>query len=419
MSQVKPGKGRQDPLRLWEASQRKGVISSQTACSVIIPQYGHAGLTLDCLDGIERHLLPVFPALDLIVVDDASPDDAAAQVVRRFGHRLRMLRAKTNQRFAKSCNWGATQARGRMLVFLNNDTQTFQNWLTPLLTALDASPDVGIVGAKLLYPHGPVQHAGLEWLRDGTVPFHPVHRGVGLSRRDSTVSQSQEMPAVTGACFGICREDFWRWGGFDEQYVLGGEDVDLCMTAHTFGKRIWYEAHAELVHRESQTRQGPDMAQRDLDNLLKLNLKWLARGVVPQLLSPPDIPTDAPLSLLVIGRNNLVQVWQLLTAFARQGRRGDRIFWVDTGSVDGTQWLLPLIARQAPPVFHALSVRPGGPSLETQLFAQAPTPMLLWNVPPTDVDPFGFDGLWDGWRDRIRQGRLPPKRLMLFVDAAD
>src|SRR5258705_12380858 len=120
-----------------------------TKCSIIIPVFNHAALTRQCLAALEGE-----PA-ETIVVDDASTEPVASTI-----------RHETNTGFAQSCNDGAAAARGQFLVFLNNDTIPQPGWLDALTRYADTHPAAAVVGAKLVYPAGTIQHAGVVICQD-------------------------------------------------------------------------------------------------------------------------------------------------------------------------------------------------------------------------------------------------------------
>ncbi len=175
--------------------------------------------------------------------------------------------------FAETCNEGAAKAnqpnesfivnrvvatRGPdMLVFLNDDTVCHPGWLD----ALTRRHRWGIVGAHLTYPDGTTQHSGV-FLRDnnGLEAFNRLRE-----------APSGEVPAVTGACLMIRREIWDALGGFDESFVNGYEDVDLCLRAREAGHRVWYAADSEVTHLESQSEGRFDHAA---DNIRLLQERW-------------------------------------------------------------------------------------------------------------------------------------------------
>ena len=139
---------------------------------------------------------------------------------------MQVIRNQDNLGFAKACNQGARAARGEYLVFLNNDTIPLNGWLTALIEEVRTHSDVAVVGSKLLYEDGTIQHAGVAFSREWFLPYH-IYRG--FDAHAASVSRRRELDCVTAACMLVRREAFEEVGGFDEGYRNGFEDVDLCL----------------------------------------------------------------------------------------------------------------------------------------------------------------------------------------------
>ncbi len=151
-------------------------------------------------------------------------------------------------------NWGAELSQGAVLVFLNNDVKIIdENWLFEL-AQWASKPEIGIVGAKLLYPDRKIQHAGIVMGMEG----HASHVFGGDPECASGIFGSTEWYrnyyAVTGACMAMRRELFYTLGGFDVDYKLAFGDVELCMRAVEHGYRVLYNPFARLIHYEGKSR---------------------------------------------------------------------------------------------------------------------------------------------------------------------
>jgi GT2 family glycosyltransferase len=223
-----------------------------TRCSVIIPVFNLATVTRQCLD----HLLDDQPARcdwELIVVDDASRDNTA-DVLQAYGNSIRVVTHRENTGFATACNDGARAATGDLVVFLNNDTIPLSGWLDALVAYAGAHPRAHIVGSKLLYPDGTVQHAGIAIDHDR----QPRHIYVGFPGDHPAVNRPRPVQMVTGGCFLISTELFRALGGFDAAYENGFEDVDLCMRVRAGGGEVHYCPASTLVHLESISERVSD-----------------------------------------------------------------------------------------------------------------------------------------------------------------
>jgi GT2 family glycosyltransferase len=226
------------------------------AVSVIVPVHGRAQLTQRCLDMVLAEL----PAeAELLVVDDASPDETPG-LLAGYGDAIGSVRLEENVGFARACNEGADRADGELLVFLNNDVEPIAGWLEALRRHAEANPRAAAVGAKLLYPNGTVQHAGVVFGQDG----YPHHLYAGFPGEHPAVNRSRPLQAVTGACLLVCRTAFEAAGGFDPGYLNSLEDVDLCLRLGEGGGEIHYCHEAVLVHLESASRGRSDRFERSV-----------------------------------------------------------------------------------------------------------------------------------------------------------
>ena len=218
-------------------------------CSVVIPTYNGAALTTACLDALLAHP-PTTCDWSIVVVDDASPQDPSAALAA-YERDITYLRLERNRAFAGACNAGA-RAGGETdyIVFLNNDTIPAAGWLDVLVQEAERDPGLAAVGAKLLFPNGQIQHAGLAIHQNG-LPFHLY---MGFDAGHPAVNHDRDVVGVTGACLLIRADDFATLGGFDEAYVNAFEDVDLCLRLRERGRRIRYCHRSVVIHLESVTR---------------------------------------------------------------------------------------------------------------------------------------------------------------------
>jgi GT2 family glycosyltransferase len=234
-------------------------------CSIVIPVFNRAELTEQCLVNLADATSDA--TFEVILVDNASTD-GTSDLLAKLGGDVQVIRNTENLGFAAACNQGARAARGRHLVFLNNDTVPLRGWLGPLLAELDADPEVAVVGAKLLFADDTIQHAGVLFSRELPMPYHVFYRAPAAT---PAVNHRRELQCVTGACMALRRTVFDALGGFDEGYRNGFEDVDFCLRVRARGGRVVYQPASTLYHLESQT---PGRKANDHVNAARLMERW-------------------------------------------------------------------------------------------------------------------------------------------------
>lgn len=252
-------------------------------CTIVIPLFNNVEYTYACL----ARLAEVTPdeLYEVVLVDNGSTD-ATSELLEQLEGDVTIIRNEQNVGFSHACNQGAAAARGRSLLFLNNDTVPHDGWLEPLLAALD-EPGVGIVGAKLLFPNGTIQHGGVLVIDDPTLPLPllPVHLFHETAGDTAEANMRRDLTAVTGACMLVRRELFETCNGFDEEYWNGFEDIDLCLRVGELGWRIVYEPASTLMHHESVS--GPERFAKQEQNLARLNSQWRDR-LLPEAVRCDD-----------------------------------------------------------------------------------------------------------------------------------
>ncbi|HET7681765.1 MAG TPA: glycosyltransferase [Xanthobacteraceae bacterium] len=223
--------------------------------SIVIPTRNRAHLLAACTRGLKE--TTDYPSFNVVVVDNGSSQPRARALLDdlRADARYRILDRPEPFNYAKLSNDGARATNSPMLVFLNNDIRMIDaSWLKTLVR-LAMKPQVGVVGAKLLFPNHKIQHAGIV-LGMGGISGH-IYR-----RRRSDVNgylkqaaNTREMAAVTGACIAIERRKFEAVGGFDaENLPVDLNDIDLCLRVAERGWTNVWAADAVLIHMQSASR---------------------------------------------------------------------------------------------------------------------------------------------------------------------
>ncbi len=232
--------------RLWRDTPFAGLVS------IIIPTAGTGGLVRRAIASIRE--TTTREQVEIVVLDNAPASERAlkAWLARIADQVLAMPGAFNWSRFN---NHAAVRARGDMLLFLNDDIEArAPGWLEALLEHA-VRREVGVVGAKLLYPDGKVQHAG-QYLAE----THARHAFRFADGNDGgpfgLASVAREMSSVTGACQMVRRDVFERLGGFDEAHDVVNNDLDFCLRAQAAGLSVIYTPHAELMHHELASRAG-------------------------------------------------------------------------------------------------------------------------------------------------------------------
>lgn len=231
--------------------------------SIIIPLFNRWDLTQQCLATLLTQLNP--DQDELILVNNASTDATAAELAKLTG--VRVINNDVNQNFSGACNQGAAIATGDILVFLNNDTVPFDGWLDAIREEF-TKPEVAIVGAKLIYPNGTIQHAGVCTMRENCFPYHPYR---GMAGDIPEVNRRRELRIVTGACMATTPAWFTRMGMFDNLFRNGGEDVDYCLKVWSAGGKVIYQPKCCLIHFESQSPGRMDFNEA---NCVKYKELW-------------------------------------------------------------------------------------------------------------------------------------------------
>ena len=257
-------------------------VQRTPSVTIVIPVHGKSALTRRCLQTLQSSDLPA--GVEVLVVDDASPDDTAT-VLADFPD-VAVLSRGQQSGFAGACNDGVAAARTEWVCLLNNDTEPQPGWLQALLTDVSGNPGTAAVGARLLFPGGSVQHAGVVIGRDR----HPHHAYVGFPGDHPAVLRSRDMQVVTAACLLLHRQTFLALGGFDRGFRNGHEDVDLCLRLRAAGHRVRYCADAVVTHLESATRgRGGRQAAENARRYLQ---RWA------DVVEPDDLETYAADDLL-------------------------------------------------------------------------------------------------------------------------
>ena len=325
--------------------------------SIVIPVFNKVEYTRKCLEALSLNT-PLEVTYEVIIVDNASTDGTAALLAQLEGD-VHVIVNQQNLGFAKACNQGAEVANGQYLLFLNNDTEPLPGWLEPMIEVLEQDPQVGVVGSRLLYPDGTLQHAGVMVAEDRRhgLPLNCLHRFHRLPADHPPANLKEDVQVVTGAALMIRRTLFAEVGGFDERYWNGNEDVDLCFTLAQKGWRIVYQPESCLIHHESVS--GEERWSKLNENIRLLLQRWTGK-VVPDVLINSDghqvphparlgaVEVEDKISIILLGFNLLAFTKLCVESVLMNSDAPFELILVDNGSVDGTrEYFQDLAARDA------------------------------------------------------------------------
>ncbi|MBN1758818.1 MAG: glycosyltransferase [Chitinispirillaceae bacterium] len=199
---------------------------------------------------------------EVIIVDNASGDNSQSLITSEFPD-IRWIQLKHNIGFGKACNVGARNAQGKYLLLLNPDTMIARNTLSIAFRFMEAHPEIGLLGPKILNPDGSLQASCKRGFPTPSVTFYHF---TGLSRffpNSKRFGQynltymdpntSAPVDAVSGSFMLMPRALFLKIGGFDERFFLYGEDLDLCYRIKESGHAVWYHPQTQIIHRKGKS----------------------------------------------------------------------------------------------------------------------------------------------------------------------
>jgi O-antigen biosynthesis protein len=271
--------------------------------SIIVPTRDKLNLVRPCLESVRANT--DYGRFEIIVIDKGSVERRTADYFDELGRdpRVRVLPRPGPYNFSAINNFAAREARGSYLCLLNNDTEVIEpRWLTEMMRYA-VRPDIGAVGAKLLYADGSLQHAGVV-VGVGGVAGH-IHRSLPAGEPGYFCQPhvAQFVSAVTAACLVVDKRKFLAVGGLDEiELPVAFNDVDLCLKLQAAGWRNIYVPHAVLLHHESKSREK-DASPRQIARFRRetdvLQKRWGTQGYDDPLLNPNLDPFSETLVIKV------------------------------------------------------------------------------------------------------------------------
>lgn len=231
---------------LWFEEYDKPLVS------IIIPVYNQFGYTYNCLKSIQKNSGDI--KYEVIIADDCSSD--ATKDIKQAIEGLVVMRNEENLRFLKNCNNAAKNARGKYIVFLNNDTQVQNGWLSSMVRLMEENEEIGLTGSKLVYGDGRLQEAGGIFWNDASA----WNYGNRANPEEPEYNYLKEVDYISGASIMI-RKTLWEEiGGFDERFAPAYyEDSDLAFEVRKRGYKVVYQPLSVVVHFEGVSN-GTDIS---------------------------------------------------------------------------------------------------------------------------------------------------------------
>ncbi len=234
--------------------------------SILVPTRDHADMLARCAEGLLQRT--DYPAFELLIIDNDSREPATIRLFARLQRdpRVRVLPCPGAFNFSALNNAAVAQATGDVLLLLNSDTDVIDpGWLTEMVSHA-IRPDIGAVGAKLLYADGLVQHCGII-VGPGRNLGHQLRRSErGDPGPAGELALVRSMSAVTGACLAMRKSVYLEVGGLDEtNFPVTFNDIDLCLRLADYGYRVICTPFAEMFHLESASRGYDDTAEKQAE----------------------------------------------------------------------------------------------------------------------------------------------------------
>lgn len=233
--------------------------------SVVIPTRDQANIIEKCIETLKINAISP-DLIRILVVDNKSEEQNTLLYLDKLrdSSEVEVLSAPEPFNWSRLNNLGAKHEQGSdILVFANNDIEMATYGWDNILRQSLSNRDVGIVGARLLYPDGSLQHAGIAL---GGEDNRPHHEGVGMPGRSSGPSarwiRRRQAAAVTGAFLAVRRDTFTAAGGFNENLAIGYNDIDFCFRVRALGLSVIFDPSVEAIHHESKSRGLNDNAEK-------------------------------------------------------------------------------------------------------------------------------------------------------------
>lgn len=223
--------------------------------SIVIVNYNAKKYLEQCLNSIYKNSLQI--NIEIILVDNGSTDNSILMIKKKFPT-VKLIENRKNEGFVKAANKGIKLCKAKYILSLNNDTFIYQKSLAELLKFMNSHPEVGISGPKVLNSDGTIQHQckrGFPTISSAFYYFLGLHRYFPKSKVFGHYlmtyldpEEINEVDSVSGACLMVKREIVEQVGLLDEDYIMYGDDLDLCYRIKKIGWKIYYVPTAKIIH---------------------------------------------------------------------------------------------------------------------------------------------------------------------------
>jgi len=258
--------------------------------SIIIPNKDHIDVLDPCVNSILNDA--TYDNYEILIIENNSTDEVTFEYYEHItstDSRVRVVQWDHEFNYSKIINFGAAKALGNYLLFLNNDTKVISASFIEEMMGFLQRPDVGVVGAKLFYKDGLVQHAGMMVDPFGAVAHVNQNRPMNDGGYQNLCTTPGNYTSVTGACQMVRADVFNEIEGYDDSFAVGFNDVDFCMRAWEAGYRVVFAPDAQLYHYEFTSR-GRELA--DTEKLIRWKREhalFMARWPKPFIEGDPFV----------------------------------------------------------------------------------------------------------------------------------
>jgi len=254
--------------------------------SIIIPTKNAKKLVKQCINSLYKKTS--YPHFEILLIDNQSDDLASVEYFKALEAegKIRLISYDKPFNYSAINNFAVTQAKGELLVLMNNDIEILsQSWLTEMVANMSRT-DIGCVGAKLYYPDGKLQHGGVITGLGGVAGHSHKYFPKGHPGYFKRLQVVQNLSAVTAACLAVRKEVFEEVGGLNEESLtIAFNDVDFCLKVQQAGYRNLWSPYIEMIHHESISRGTEDTPEKQARFASEVN--YMKKTWGEQLMSDP------------------------------------------------------------------------------------------------------------------------------------